>query len=169
MPPLFSGSLINPAVVPRLSGLVVQVQYVRNAAVGNSVVVLPFDDTVPQITEGSEIMTLAITPVSAANTLLIEVVLYVSNNTGVANGAALFQDASVNALSAAAASQFGVANGIAPLVFSHRMSAGTTSPTTFRVRAGPSSTVTMTINGVSSGRIFGGVYASSITITEIAA
>lgn len=166
---LFNGSLLNSAVVPRLSGSVVQVQHVKNTAVGSSVTMIPFDDTIPQISEGNELMSLAITPTSATNILLIEVVLYVSNNTGVSNCAALFQDSTANALAAVAASQFGVAGGIVPLVFQHRMVAGTTSPTTFRVRAGPSGAVTMTFNGVSAGRIFGGTYASSITITEIAA
>lgn len=165
---LFNGAFINSAVVPRLSGSVVQVQHVKNSALGSSVTVMPFDDTIPQITEGAELMTLAITPSNAANYLLIEVVLYVSNNTGVGNCAALFQDSGANSLAAVSGSQFGVAGGIIPLTFQHRMVAGTTSQTTFRVRAGPSSAVTMTFNGVSGGRIFGGVISSSITITEIA-
>jgi hypothetical protein len=47
------------------------------------------------------------------------------------------------------------------------MTAGTTSETTFRVRAGPSNTTyTLTFNGYNSARYFGGVMASSITITE---
>lgn len=165
----FNGSSLNPAVVPRLSGSVVQVQHVKNSALGNSVTVMPFDDTIPQITEGAEIMTLAITPTNAANYLLIEVTLYCGNNTGVANCATLFQDSTANALAAAAQSQYGVASAIAPMTFQHRMLAGTISSTTFRLRAGPSSAVTMTINGVAGGRIFGGVYASSITITELTA
>ena len=36
---------------------------------------LPFDDTIPQITEGDEFMTLAITPKSSSNKLKIDVIV----------------------------------------------------------------------------------------------
>jgi hypothetical protein len=48
------------------------------------------------------------------------------------------------------------------------MDAGTTSETTFKVRAGGEEAGTTTFNGVGGARKYGGVLASSITITEIA-
>jgi hypothetical protein len=48
------------------------------------------------------------------------------------------------------------------------MTAGTIIATTFKVRVGCSGAGTTTFNGVAGGRIFGGVMASSITITEVA-
>jgi U3 small nucleolar RNA-associated protein 20 len=55
---------------------------------------------------------------------------------------------------------------ISPICFSHYMTAGTTSSTTFRVRAGAAGAATTTFNGTAGARKFGGVASSSITITE---
>ena len=80
---------------------------------------------------------------------------------------ALFQDATANALAAASGSSIaGVGIG-ATIGFTHWMTAGTTSSTTFRVRAGQDNAGTFTFNGTGTARRYGGVYASSITITEI--
>ena len=46
------------------------------------------------------------------------------------------------------------------------MVAGTTSETTFKVRFGGNASGTMTFNGRLGSRKYGGVFASSITITE---
>ena len=46
---------------------------------------------------------------------------------------------------------------------------GTTSATTFKVRAGGNSASTITLNGANGGRRLGGALSSSITITEILA
>ena len=53
-----------------------------------------------------------------------------------------------------------------PIPIKHYMTAGSTSAITFKVRIGGSS-CTVTFNGQSGGRIFGGVSASSISVTEI--
>ena len=47
------------------------------------------------------------------------------------------------------------------------MTAGTTSSTTFKGRAGLSAAGTLSFNGFGGARRFGGVMASSITITEV--
>jgi len=77
---------------------------------------------------------------------------------------ALFQDATANAL--AAAVQRGANGAMTGTAFTHWMTAGTTSATTFRVRAGPSTAGTYTFNGAAGARYFGGVTPSSITIIE---
>lgn len=153
----------------KLTGDVVQVINTQTGALATGTTIIPFDDTIPQITEGTEFITAAITPSNAGNTLLIQVVMSVSNSTGGGNAVALFRDSTANALAAVASSQYGVAGGVQTVVLTHKMAAGTTSSTTFRVRAGPNGAGTLTFNGVASGRIFGGVYASSITVTEIKA
>ncbi len=63
------GPKIDAALVPRLSGSVVQAVNTQTGAVGTTTTIMPFDDTIPQITEGSEFMTRAITPTSASNIL----------------------------------------------------------------------------------------------------
>ena len=113
-------------------------------------------------------MLLAITPTSATNRLKIEVVGIFSPNVPNWITAALFQETTVNALACMTNYQ-GVAGGAVYLNFTHWMVAGTTSATTFKVRAGrdASAGTTITFNGVGALRRFGGALASGITITEL--
>jgi hypothetical protein len=111
-------------------------------------------------------MTCTITPTDAANKLRIDVVMMIGNNTANWLTAALFQDSTANAL-AAISHHNPTGGGGNNIVFSHFMTAGTTSATTFKVRAGCNVSSTTVFNGNSGARWFGGVAASSITITEI--
>jgi hypothetical protein len=76
---------------------------------------------------------------------------------------ALYQDSTVNALAATARNV--VINVPGQLTLTYYMVAGTA--TTFKVRAGQTSSDTFTFNGSNGGRIFGGVCCSEMTITEI--
>ena len=155
------------AVGLRSKGGVVQVVSTQDGAVATGTTVLPSDDTIPQITEGDECMTLAITPAANTNKLRIDVVVHAAFSVADKTvSAALFQDTTANAL-AAGRTTFYVEDAPSPICFTHYMSAGTTSETTFRVRIGGSDTGTTTFNGGAEARRFGGVMASSITITEI--
>lgn len=128
---------------------------------------IPSDDTIPQSNEGAEWVTATITPTSASNRLVIEATMSLctlsANNNAIA---ALFQDSSANALASSAHTPNAVDFWFQMRV-RHEMAAGTTSPTTFKLRAGPSAG-TMYVNGTSSGRRLGGVAAVKISITEIA-
>lgn len=141
--------------------------YTPITAVASGTTTIPKDNTMPQITEGTEFGTVVITPENAANILVLEIGLMgACSVTGVTPIIALFQDATANALKATV-----LANGTTSADFSgillHRMVAGTASATTFRVRAGPSSAATIYINGDSGGtQIFGGVGASFIRVVE---
>ena len=146
----------------------VQVVSTQTGAVATGTTLLPADNSIPQITEGNEYLTQTITPTNAANKLLISVSLSISTSSIGHIVAALFQDSTANAL-AAAAQLPQAATQMIQLNFSHTMVAGTTSPITFRVRAGASAAGTTTFNGFSGGRILGGVAASSITVTELKA
>jgi hypothetical protein len=138
-----------------------------SSGVNSGSTTIPLDDTIPQITEGHEYMSLAITPKSTTNNLLIDVNIYCSASAGVDIIGALFQDATSNALAAMAVFQ-GTGTGRVNIHITHFMAAGTTSGTTFRVRIGASSPATITFNGSSTARQLGAVNKSSITITEIA-
>jgi len=144
----------------------VQVVNTETGAVATGTTTLPYDDTIPQITEGTEFMTLAITPTSATNKLKIEIVFNFASSVVSPVTVALFQDATANALAAAAAHP-GTTASPYQVVYTHYMTSGTTSATTFRVRSGPNAAGTVTFNGSASARIFGGVMASTITISEI--
>ncbi len=147
-------------------GKIVQVVNTEPTTSATGTTVMPYDNTIPQKTEGDEYMTLAITPSSSTNKLRIDVILY--GGVGAATqfpSAALFQDTANDALAAGGVFQ-NTSTGTMCIAFTHYMTAGTTSSTTFKVRAGGQSG-TFTFNGSGGTRTFGGVTQSSITITEI--
>ena len=154
---------------PGSSGKLLQTVNIETGAVATGTTILPGDDTIPQITEGNEYMTLAITPQSATSKLIIEVTAVLASNAAAGNilAAALFQDSTANAL--AVVSMPTAAAPPSTLSFRHVMTSGTTSSTTFRVRAGCgiAGTTVFNGNGGSAARLFGGVMASSIVITEV--
>lgn len=162
------GFVIVSAIIPHAtSGLIAQVVNFQTGAVATGTTIIPLDDTIPQNTEGNQYMSLAITPTNASSKLIIEVVWVGSNSASCQMGLALFQDATVGALAATAA-VINTGTNMVTIPLTFEMTAGTTSTTTFEVRAGQNGGAgTTTFNGQSGGRIFGGVMASSITITEV--
>ena len=150
-------------------GEILQVVHYDTAAVATGTTVLPFDDTIPQNTEGDQYMTLAITPKSATSNLVVDVVFFGSLST-VTNSmsVALFRDSTADALGAGVTDN---TNASIPscVAFSVKTPSNSTNETTFKVRAGKPDAGTTTFNGGGGGRKFGGVISSSIRITEIAA
>lgn len=127
---------------------------------------IPLDDTIPQNTEGDEVITATITPTNASNILLIEFTSTVTSNTSSANCClALFQDTTAAALSATVCQTNN--GGFTAPVLRYYMAAGTTMATTFKIRGGPVAAINMYINSNSSGRVFGGVSSTVLTVTEI--
>lgn len=148
-----------------LTGKPVQIVTTETGAVLTGLTVLPVDDTIPQSAEGDQFMSLAITPTNASSTLIIDAVWNGTNGGAGGTAVALFQDSTANAL---AVVFDGAANGavMQAVPLRHKMTAGTTSATTFKIRAGNAAGSTTTFNGAGGSRQFGGVFASSMTITE---
>lgn len=146
-------------------GTVVQVVSTGFSAVATGATILPGDDTIPQITEGVEFMTQAITPKSTTNILVIDVNFFGTPSVAADVGLAIFQDATANALAATQTYQ-GVAGGRTTVHLTYAMVAGTVSSTTFRLRAGMEVAGTLTFNGALGVRRFGAINKSHITITE---
>ena len=147
--------------------LIAQVQSTFTGAVATGTTVIPLDDTIPQITEGDQYMTLAFTPTNASSTLEITVQAHLANSASGTLIGALFQDATANALTAAIGRVDGSGTPyMARVQLSWNMTAGTTSAITFRFRAGSPLAGTTTFNGFGGGRQFGGVMNSYITIKE---
>lgn len=165
--PALDASNMTNVPNPKSAGDIVQVVNTQTGAVATGTTTIPDDDTIPQNTEGTEFMTLAITPTNSSNKLLIQAEAFLANSGG-ANilAMALFQDSTANAL-AATGMQSPATNFPIPLVMSYYMTAGTTSSTTFKIRAGSDISGTTTFNGEGGSRRYGGVIPSSITITEI--
>jgi hypothetical protein len=152
---------------PVFAGTVIQRVNYQTGAVATGTTTIPADDTIPQNTEGDEYLSLSITPSSSSNLLFIHCVVCISNSANNSLAIALFQDSTANALATTMDYRLATIQTTIPL--SYYMAAGTTSSTTFKVRAGGSNAGTTTLNGWGGDRKYGGTMASSITITEIAA
>lgn len=154
-------------VVQARSGSVVQKIGNIVSTVGQDATTIPADDTIPQKTEGFQVLSQAITPTSATNIILVEVVVFCSATTAQPITVALFQDTTTNALAAVETYQ-AQANGMVTIPLHFKMTSGTTSSTTFKVRIGSNGGV-VNVNGANAVRRYGGVGTSSIFVTELKA
>jgi len=153
-------------------GKVQQIVYNKYYNDNNSSATMPWDGTIPQITEGWEPddMDVTITPTSASSILRIDIQLAGSKSSSNPEVliVALFQDSTANALAATAVGGTGTHYGVGPIHFltiSHPMVAGTTSATTFKTRMGASSGTSYIGRG-HDGSTLGGPLCSSIIVTE---
>ena len=148
------------------AGTILQIVNYSTTTATSSTAQIPWDNTIPQITEGFELFNLAITPKSATSKLYFNVTFNgystVENSAGLVM--ALFQNGVSNAL---ATQIFSVINSnFYSRNLQYYMTAGTTSTTTFSVRMGNGGAGTTYVN---SSTYMGGTMPSSITIMEIAA
>ena len=150
-------------------GKILQVVETSYTASASSVTAIPLDNTIPQNTEGTQILSASITPASSSNKLFIQVSFpFVDADAGRSVFAALFQDSTANALAGGVVILVGsdYSNNI---YFSHYMTAGTTSSTTFKVRYGPNIGTAYINRRGSNDANYGNVCATRMTIMEIAA
>lgn len=155
------------AVKPQ-SGQTIQTVHVQDGALNSGSTALPIDNTTPQNTEGNQYMSATITPTSASSKLVIEATLNFARDLGSdAIVAAIFQDATVNALSVAYVAQGGGSSNGFQIKIRYEIVSGTTSATTFKIRVGGDGTAILYFNGDSSGNpLFNGLVASTMTVTE---
>lgn len=135
--------------------------YTTNADLTSTI---PLDDTTPTSSEGTQVLSQAITPASSSNKVLVEAVIYGSVNTNsVAMIAALFRGTTCIQ---AAHHTFSTSNFPQTLKLSFLDSPNTTSATTYTVRVGPNSN-TLRLNGTTTTRLFGGAASCTLTLMEI--
>lgn len=154
-----------PAWSTLAAAFAVQVVNSQTGAVANCSTTLPNDDTIPQNTEGTQVLSVAITPNSASNLLVVWVntCFTQSASNGGDIGTAIFQDSVASAL-AATRNRTGVSTpGASNLIF-YKV-AGTTSATTFKVRMGCADAGTW----VFGTNAYGNIPSCSITVMEIKA
>ena len=147
-------------------GEVVQTVRTDTGTSATGTTTIPQDNTIPQITEGDQYMTQAITPTATPNLLSVSVQAFVGNSANVLEVGSLFQDATANALKTSFTNPEGT-NGVSGLDLTYMAGALTTSSTTFRFRAGGTGAGTTTFNGVSGSQLFGGTSNSYIQVQEI--
>lgn len=152
------------AIIPSATSGVLQIVYNSTSATNSTAVTIPVDDTIPQNTEGAEMLTASITPQSASSNLYIIVSMFVNGpGGGYSTTTALFKDSGADAIAAVNVGDNDQRSQQAVII--HKIASGSTSSQTFKVRCG-SSSGTFRLNGI-SGRLYGGVASSSITIVEM--
>jgi hypothetical protein len=166
-----SANLSNASVTaPKLqNGVSLQTVYASKSAVQSLANTIPYDNTIPQNTEGEELFTASITPSSATNKVLIEATITGTQaNTGTLV-VALFRGSGADAIATTIHSFTSGFGGQVHIGFQD--SPATTSATTYRVRAGyvtGGSGFYMNANGT-GGALFGGTLFSWMKLTEIKA
>lgn len=160
-----TAEIVNAAVTYAkvADGFIVQHVISEVTSSSTTTTILPQDDTIPQNTEGAEITTVSITPKATTNLLLI-VAGVMSNSSATGGSIAIFQDTTANALAATGYQ----GTDLSYIEAKTRITAGTTSSTTFKVRGGPATAGTFRWNGA-GGRYFGAITKSYIEVFEIKA
>jgi hypothetical protein len=147
-------------------GTVVQVVHATTNATTDIANNIPSDNTIPQNTEGSEILTATITPSSSTNKVLVSAVVNGTTISAVTYNVAIFKDSVANAISASR--NYGEGYTYQSVVLYYD-SPATTSAVTYKVRCGASSgTFYLNQNNGDVG-LFGGACNSTLTLTEIKA
>lgn len=120
-------------------GKVAQVVIATTSTTQSFTTVIPLDGTTPQNTEGTEILTVSITPQNAGSTLAIDFRAWgtVQGIMGVTT--AVFRDSEVNALDSAPVHTSGN-DHIQSFILSTNVSAGSTAAQTFKIRIGQETT-----------------------------
>jgi len=161
------GSGVVSWVASSTVGNFVQEKSSNRTSVFSTSSVIPPDDTIPQNTEGAEVLTVSITPTSATNILVIEFNTFLNASALGGTGAALFQDSTANALAATCLGTIASSGYLLNGSLRHVMTAGTTSATTFKIRAGMlNAGPTLYLSGYAGSRLFGGVASTVLTVKE---
>lgn len=130
--------------------------------------VIPLDNTIPQISEGTQILSVSITP--RATTSMVRLTLTLQGTINAVDNlvAALFANGAANAIKAGYVT-ITLANGLHTLVLRHIHSPASTSQQIYTARVGPSGGGnTATINGnVSAGVFFGGTFITMLEAEEV--
>lgn len=154
-----------------LPGDKIQTPASRSASSATGTTIVPADDTIPQNTEGDQYMSQAITPNSAANLLIVKHIGYYGHSVaGTVFSVALFRDSTAGAIGTAMGFNNSTNNPVsAGMVLEYPVIAGSTSSTTFKIRAGAANAGTTTFNGINGARLHGGVLFSTLQIDEVMA
>lgn len=151
------------------NGVFIDTKRVESVIWSSTVTVIPFDNTIPQITEGDQLITTTYTPKSITNKLRVRFEVNCCSNTAASSAiVALFLNSNSNAIRAATR-YFNASDQMATLSFTHEFVPGTTSQITLSVRGGLTGSGRIFFNGNTANQLFGGVNVMSLTIDEIIA
>lgn len=123
-----------------------------------------FADLIPQITDGTQILSTTYTPLFADSTLLIEYEVSMCADGGTTVAVALFNGAA-NAIDACSIGIQAV-DFITHCASAYSYAPGSTAAITFSLRAAAAGGHTWYVNGTSAGRRLGGSLYTTLKITE---
>ncbi len=148
--------------VPLSPGVVLSVAS-TNITPSSGTTLIPYDATTPLSTEGTLVWTQTFTPASATSKYIFDFSTYMSSGSNTRYvTAALFRGTTCIGASTQLATS---ANAPYMLVIREVDTPGVTTPITYSLRIGVSSNATWYIGQTTTGT-FGGVGASTITVTE---
>lgn len=161
---------VVPGAPPATPGRVIQVVRTESSTPASTTATIPQDNTIPQNTEGGDYPQLdtTITPTAASSALLVEAFLPLVSASVIADvQAALFRDAVADAVGCGGVS-VEAAKRWRQIRVEARVLAGSTAPTTFRLRYGGHVVSTSYLLRTSSDPAFyNGTLRASMTVTEV--
>lgn len=149
---------------PVVTSQVAQMVSASNNAYSNGLTVIPNDDTIPQIGEGTQILSVSITPTTNASRIIVTVYVPAACGSIEDVTVALYQAGTANAL-AALVKALGL-NGSTEFFFTSVLATGSTAAVTLSVRIGSASGGQWEVNGASGARKLGGVMRAYLTAVE---
>ena len=130
---------------------------------------IPVDATIPQIDEGTELYTLAITPKSEDSVLYFHGIIAATPDSGSIDLVMpMFVDTTANAIFTSYNYSVAVNYRVQSVIYGS-VASGSTSARTYRLRVGANSSTDLEINQMNgAGGKFGGTWGSGFEITEVA-
>lgn len=163
-------SIVINIINTQLSGGIVASTRASTSAMATTTSTIPFDNTKPQKTEGTEILTVTHTPKSATNKLriIVDIQWSIASTANVMIGA-LFKGTDSDALAAVFAGLeiSTTHDNVHKSTMVYEMTAGVTTALTFKLRVGSDDGTQVTINGYEGAAKFNGVLETGITVEEI--
>lgn len=157
-------SLVETVTVP--SKLVQRVA-TSNATYTSLPTTMPCDNSIPQIGEGDQFLSQAITPTNAANIIRVTVSAGFGGSSQGIGACALFSSlGGTNALDGRHFTVDGTTS-MTPVTFVYEEVAGSTSARTYTVRAGGDTIATVKLNGDNTSRTLGGIQKAWIIVEEL--
>jgi hypothetical protein len=163
-------TLLSPPDAPTsiYPGTIIQTVSATPYTANANLALIPLDNTIPQITEGTQILTLNITPRSSTSQIRLVFNGFGGVDTGgISLAAAVFRLGNVNALKTVT-QMVTSPNYMVILALDWIDSPASTTQQTYSIRAGTSSNIGR-MNGNTTGQFFGGSAACTLVAQEIKA
>lgn len=165
---LSNGSGVAPSFGTLSTGkTLIQVQTLQTGTYASGTTQMVWNNSPPQITGGTQFMSITITPTSASSILEIRYQAYVNQSSANYLVGGVFQDSTANAIFGGVAYADG-GDAQRSLIGQYRMVAGTTSATTFTFRCGQGNAGGTTSFNGAGGASLGGTYNSYLVVYEYA-